>query len=175
MEPRLWGLDWGYVKQRGEILQLMGDDGAGAETFEGLYRSSVAEMTRVSFLITGSTHAAEEIAHDAFIAVRDRWDSIRNPHAYLRRSVVNRSRSYLRHLRVVRRAPVEPDRAVGIDDIDETWQLIEQLTAKQKTAIVLRYYLDLSIDEIANAMSTRPGTVKSLLHRGRETLRRELT
>ncbi len=153
----------------------MGDDVAFTDTFEGLYRSSVAEMTRVSLLITGSAHAAEEITHDAFIAVRGRWNSIRNPHAYLRRAVVNRSRSYLRHLRVVRSSPVEPDRAVVIEEIDETWQLIERLSAKQRTAIVLRYYLDMSVDEIADAMKTRPGTVKSLLHRGRETLRRELT
>ena len=59
-------------------------------------------------------------------------------------------------------------------EVDETWQLIEQLPARRRTALVLHYYLDLPIDEIAELMNTRPGTVKSLLHRGRETLRGQL-
>ncbi len=153
----------------------MGDNIGLADTFEGLYRTSVGEMTRIAYLITGSTHTAEEIAHDSFIAVQRRWDSIRNPKAYLRKAVVNRSRSHLRRLRTQREAPLERPREVGIGDIDETWQLIEKLPPKRKTALILRYYLDMSIDEIADAMNTRPGTVKSLLHRGRETLRRELS
>ncbi len=160
---------------KGEILHLMGDQVALMDSFESLYRSSVAEMTRLGFLITGSRHAGEEIAHDAFIAVQDRWESIKNPKAYLRRAVVNRSRSHLRRLRTQRNSPIEPARTVVIDDIDETWQLIQRLPAKPKAAIVLRYYMDLSIDEIADVMNSRPGTVKSLLHRGRETLRGELS
>ncbi len=165
----------GFVNPKGEILQVMGEDVTLTETFEGLYRNSVGEMTRVAYLITGSTHTAEEITHDAFIAVRRRWDSIRNPKAYLRKTVVNRSRSHLRRLRTQRNAPIGPPRQVVIDDIDETWQLIQQLPPKRKTAIVLRYYLDMPIDEIAEVMNTRPGTVKSLLYRGRETLRQELS
>lgn len=160
---------------KGEILHLMGDQVALTDTFESLYRGTVAEMTRLAFLITGSPHAAEEIAHDAFLAVQDRWESIKNPKAYLRRAVVNRSRSHLRRLRTQRNSPIEPTHPVVIDDIDETWQLIQRLSARAKAAIVLRYYMDLSINEIADVMDTRPGTVKSLLHRGRETLRGELS
>jgi RNA polymerase sigma-70 factor, ECF subfamily len=160
---------------KGEILQRMGEDVAFTETFEGLYRSSVAEMTRLAYLITGSAHVAEEITHDAFIAVQRRWDSINTPKPYLRQVVVNGCRSYLRHLRIERTTPIDPIPPVINDEIDETWLLVQQLSPKRRTALVLRYYLDLSIDEIADVMRTRPGTVKSLLHRGREALRGQLS
>ncbi len=153
----------------------MGDNIGLSDTFEGLYRTSVGEMTRVAYLITGSTHTAEEIAHDSFIAIRRRWDSIDNPRAYLRQTVVNRSRSHLRRLRTQRNLPVEPVRPTEMDEIDETWQCMRSLPIRQRTALVLRYYLDMTIADIAYAMNTREGTVKSLLHRGREALRRELS
>ncbi len=160
---------------QGEILKLMGDEVGLADTFEGLYRSSVDEMTRVAYLITGSSHTAEEIAHDSFIAIRRRWDSINNPRAYLRQTVVNRSRSHLRRLRTQRAAAVDPQPSFEMDDIDETWDAIQALPVRQRTALVLRYYVDMSIRDIADAMDIRQGTVKSVLHRGRETLRKELT
>ena len=145
------------------------------DTFETLYRTQHADLVRLSYLITGSAHVAEEVVHDSFLAIRSRWDSIRVPRAYLRRTVVNRSRSHLRRLRVEREAPIDPQPVVIPGDLDETWQLIQRLPAKRRTALVLRYYLDLSIDDIAEAMDIRPGTVKSLLHRGRETLRKQLS
>ena len=145
------------------------------DTFETLYRTHHADMVRLSYLITGSTHVAEEVVHDSFLAIRSRWDSIRAPRAYLRQTVVNRSRSHLRRLRVERETPIEPQPVVLPDELDETWHLIQRLPVKRRTALVLRYYLDLSIEDIAEAMEVRPGTVKSLLHRGRETLRKQLS
>ncbi len=93
------------------------------DSFETLYRTRHADMVRVSFLITGSVHVAEEIVHDSFLAVRSRWDSIRTPAAYQRTTVVSRSRSHLRRLRVEREAPIEPQPVEVPEDLDETWQL----------------------------------------------------
>ncbi len=152
----------------------MRDDIALVDSFEGLYRASCSDMVRLAYLITGSLHVAEEITHDSFIATQKRWDSINNPRAYVRQTVVNRSRSYLRRLKTERSAPIEPPQPTLPGDIDETWTLIQQLPIKRRTALVLRYYMDLPVDEISDLMNTRPGTVKSLLHRGRETLRKQL-
>lgn len=157
---------------RSEILARMGD--ASTDTFEDLYRATCPDMIRLAYLITGSLHIAEEVTHDSYIAIHQRWDSIDNPRAYLRRTVVNRCRSHLRRLQTRRNAPTEPPPPSLPVDIDETWQLIQHLPTRRRTALVLRYYLDLPIAEIADLMRTRPGTVKSLLHRGRESLRKQL-
>lgn len=125
-------------------------------------------------LITGSIHIAEEVTHDSYIAIQQRWDSIDSPRAYLRQAVVNRSRLYLRELRTQRNAPVETPQPSFPEEIDETWRLVQQLPDRRRTALVLRYHVDLPVGEIAKLMNTRPGTVKSLLHRGRETLRKQL-
>ena len=81
----------------------------------------------------------------------------------------------MRRLRTQRNSPVEPMRPVEMGEIDETWECLRHLPGRQRTALVLRYYLDMPISDIAEAMSTREGTVKSLLHRGREALRKELS
>lgn len=159
---------------KGAILIRMGDEMTAAASFEELYRASHAAMVRLAYLITGSHHAAEEISHDCFVAMRPRWATIDNPPAYLRQSVVNRSRSHLRRLRTVRSAPRDRAPITFPEEIDETWQLIQQLPERRRTALVLHYYMDLPVNEIATLMKTRPGTVKSLLHRGRETLREKL-
>ncbi len=140
-----------------------------------LYRESHFDMVRLAFLITGSNAVAEDVVHDAFVSIQKKWDGIRNPKAYLHRSVVNGSRSYLRKLRVQRNSQVPPPQPVLPTDVDETWQLLQALPSRRRTALVLHYYMDLPIDEIAALMETRPGTVKSLLHRGRETLRKQMT
>ncbi len=157
-----------------DILTPMSDAVLHSAEFEELYRTSHADMVRVAYLITGSLHVAEEVVHDSFIAVADRWGAINTPTAYLRKTVVNRSRSHLRRVQTQRNAPISPQPAVLPEEVDETWQLVQRLPLRKRTAVVLHYYLDLPIDEIAEVMDTRPGTVKSLLHRGRESLRRQL-
>lgn len=114
------------------------------------------------------------MTHDSFVAVRDRWDQIDVPRAYLRQTVVNRSRSHLRRLQTQRNAPIGPPQWSFPEDVDETWQLVQRLPIRRRTAVVLRYYMDLPVAEIAELMNARPGTVKSFLHRGRETLRKQL-
>jgi DNA-directed RNA polymerase specialized sigma24 family protein len=121
----------------------MGD--ALMDSFEDLYRASCADMVRLAYLITGSIHVAEEVTHDSYIAMHKRWESIGKPNAYLRKAVVNGSRSHLRRLQTQRNAPVEPLRASFPDEIDETWQLIQQLPSRRRTALVLLYYLDLPV------------------------------
>ena len=60
-------------------------------------------------------------------------------------------------------------------DLDETWRALDLVTSKQRTALVLRFYADLPVADIAEVMGEQPGTIKSLVHRGLSTLRNELS
>jgi RNA polymerase sigma factor (sigma-70 family) len=118
------------------------------------------------------------------VSVHAKWDGIRDPHralAYLRRAVVNGSRSRLRHLKVVRshaerRTP--PAVVRGADEVvlesarrEEVLDALAELPRRQREVIALRYYVDLSEAEIAETLGISRGAVKSHASRGAATLR----
>ncbi|MHB1928962.1 MAG: sigma-70 family RNA polymerase sigma factor [Acidimicrobiales bacterium] len=59
-------------------------------------------------------------------------------------------------------------------EVDELWQLLRSLPARQRDALALRYYEDLSLEEVAHLLGCPLGTAKSLIHRGLAALRKEL-
>jgi RNA polymerase sigma factor (sigma-70 family) len=138
-----------------------------ASRFEDVYRSSYQRMIRVAFLMTGSNEAAEEIVQDAFVALFQRFETITEPAGYLYRSVVNGCRN--RHRRQVlaeRLHVLRPVATVLPPELDETLHALETLTPRRRTAIVLRFYADLPLADIAGILGCTTGTVKSLIHRG---------
>ena len=140
-----------------------------------LYRRQRAPMIRFARLLTGSNALAEEVVQESFLKLHQLRQRPRNPDGYLRTTVANLSRSHLRRLRLERR-PQPRDRITLADpDIDETWAVVCRLPFRQRAALVLRFYEDLSEAEIARVLGCRPGTVKSNLHRGLTTLREELS
>ena len=142
--------------------------------FETTYRQEHLRLVRLAHLITGSNAVAEELVHDAFVAAYRRWDRISDPAGYLYRSVVNRSRSALRRRAIEwRHRPDSPDVSMP-PEIDEVWEALRHIPARRRSVLVLRYYEDLSVDQIADMIGARPGTVRSLIHRGHESLRKEL-
>lgn len=145
---------------------------AASTSFEDVYRSEGLKMLRVAFLMVGSQQQAEEIVHDAFAALLERWDRVDRPAGYLRASVVNGCRSAHRRRSLERRtvAATRVPTAVGLG-ADDLADALAALPPKRRAAIVLRYYGDHSEAEIAVALKVRPGTVKSLLHRGLAQLR----
>ena len=150
------------------------------DDFERLYLSELAGLVRLAHLLTGSDIAADDIAHEAFLRVRERWSSIDRPGAYLRVVTVNLSRNWgrsdrrraARELRVATSDVVDP---VDGHDHDELLQLIDHLPFRQRVVLVSKYWLDLPEAEIAELVGCRPGTVKSLSARAMETLRKELS
>jgi RNA polymerase sigma factor (sigma-70 family) len=136
-----------------------------------LYRSRYDDMVRLAFLLTGSAAEAEEIVQEAFVRIRGRIDCVDNPAAYLRTTVVNGCRNRYRRLLVERRHDRAADRTVS-DHIDELSDALAALALRQRTVIVLRFYAGLSETEIASVLGCRPGTVKSLCHRGLAELRK---
>jgi RNA polymerase sigma factor (sigma-70 family) len=146
-------------------------------TLDDLFRERWVPSVRLATALTGDRSAAEEIVQDAFLAVARRWATIGNPAGYLRTSVVNGCHDHHRRLGVRRRVPPPPVEVIQqAPEYDEVWNVLARLPERRRAALVLRYYEDLPIDEIARLLDCRPGTVSSLLHRGlaelEEVLRR---
>jgi RNA polymerase sigma-70 factor (sigma-E family) len=139
-------------------------------SFEALYAEEATAMSRVAYLMVGSAEQAQELVHDAFAKVFERWDKVDNPGAYLRTCVVNGCRDSLRRrlLSDRERPDARPDAQLGADHLVDA---LATLPHKQRAAVVLRYYEDRSEADIAALLGVRPGTVKSLLHRGLAHLR----
>jgi RNA polymerase sigma-70 factor (sigma-E family) len=151
-----------------------------------LYLRHADAAVRLAYLLTGDLGVAEDIVQDAFIRLAGRLVHLRDPgafDAYLRTTVVNFSRSYFRRKRLERsylqraRSAVVPEAgspARSMEDREELWQALSRLSQRQRAAIVLRFYEDLSEAQVAEILKCRPGTVKSLVSRGLEALRNEM-
>jgi len=143
-------------------------------TFEELYAAQHRAMVRLAYTLVDTTEQAEEVVHDAFAAVYERYDRIDNPVAYLRMSVLNGCRRVLRRRMLLRRQPVPPVQD-GAMEFNHVVDSIRRLPHRQRSVIVLRYDLQLTDAEIAETLAMPIGTVKSTLHRAIAALRKELT
>jgi RNA polymerase sigma-70 factor (sigma-E family) len=153
------------------------------DALERLYAAHWRRLVRLSVLLVHDQGVAEEVVQDCFVAMHAHWGRLREPDralAYLRQSVVNRSRSHLRHQTVVRKhaakeAPPRP--APGADASYDGAQrtavldALRRLPRRQREVIALRYYLDLSEAEIAETLGISRGAVKSHASRGAAALR----
>jgi len=129
-------------------------------------------MVRLAFLLTRSDEVARDLVQDAFVRVHLRWASVEHPAAYLRRAVLNGSRSWHRR-RLVERRHAASARVASADlGADELRDALARLPFRQRAAITLRFYEDLSEAEIAAALNCRPGSIGPSIHRGLEQLRK---
>jgi RNA polymerase sigma-70 factor (sigma-E family) len=142
-------------------------------TFGECYRDLRPEMVRLAALLTGSSEIAQDLVQDAFVRLHGQWSRVHEPRAYLRRAVVNACHSHHRRRRVERRYASTADAVANATlEANELADALDALPHRQRAAIVLRFYADLSDIDIAAALRCRPGTVASLIHRGLEQLRR---
>jgi RNA polymerase sigma factor (sigma-70 family) len=145
-----------------------------SESLELLYRTHRLPMLRLARLMTDSPAVAEEIVQEAFIRFARSRGNKDEPAAYLRVIVVNMCRSQQRRTLIERRFAPKAALHSGMPEIDETWDLVRKLPFRQRAAVMLRYYEDLSEADIARVLQCRPGTVKSTLNRGLTALRKAL-
>jgi RNA polymerase sigma factor (sigma-70 family) len=133
-------------------------------------------MVHVALLITGSVEIAQDVVQDAFVRVYGHWGRIGDPSGYLYRSVVNSCRSQHRRAereqRLRERAGRVRSEAVVAIGADEMRDALASLPYRQRAALVLRFYDDLSEADAATVLGCRPGTVGSLVHRGLEQLKK---
>lgn len=147
-----------------------------------LYARYVPAATRLAFLLTGNRQQAEDLAQEAFVRCTGRFAHLRAQasfDAYLRRSVVNLHTSALRRrrlerewvrregARIARTTETMPDVA-GRQDL---WRALGALPPRQRAALVLRYYEDLSETDAAKALGCSVPALKSLVARGSAGLR----
>lgn len=146
----------------------------GLPRFETLYQDRFGEMTRLAYLLVGDHELAQDIAQDAFVGLHRHLHRVEEPVAYLRKSIANGAASHHRRLARARRQPIE--RAVVVElGADELMDALATLPSRQRSALVLRFHLDLSEQQIADTLGVRPGTVGSLIHRGLASLKVVLT
>jgi RNA polymerase sigma factor (sigma-70 family) len=144
------------------------DDERRRSALIALYDAERDAMVRLAHLLTGSPSVAEDVVQDAFLRLHGTIDDLRQPGAYLRRTVINLCHSYHRHEGVERRwreRQPPPPLAVA-PEVDDTWRAVRALPARQREAPVLRFYLDMKVADIARALDLPLGTVKSDIHRG---------
>jgi len=149
---------------------------------EELYAAHYRRLVRLSVLLVRDLETAEEVVQDAFVAMHGRWRRLKDPEkglAYLRQTVVNRSRSVLRHRGVEARYVVPAVRHLhGADEaalVSErraaVLDALRALPERQREVLALRYYLDLSEADIAQTLGISRGAVKSHASRGVAALR----
>lgn len=146
----------------------------GPTPFEDCYRDHFAEMVRLAYLLTGSAETAQDVVQDSFVRLHRRWARVEEPRAYLRRIVVNACHSHHRRARLERRHRPAPEDLVVHLQADELTDALGTLPSRQRSALVLRFYLDLSDRDAATVLGCRVGTVASLVHRGLAQLRMEI-
>lgn len=149
-----------------------------------LYVRHARAAIRLAYFLTGDRELAEDLVQDAFVKVAGRFRYLREPDAfdaYLRRAIVNLVVSHLRRLRLERRELVRQrvfGRSEHVDDDvaerDAMWRALQALPTRQRAAIVLRYYEDLSERDTAEVLRCSVGAANQLVTRGLVALRERI-
>jgi RNA polymerase sigma-70 factor (sigma-E family) len=168
-----------------EGASIRGNTADADAALEQLYAARYTGLVRLAVLLLHDQGLAEDVVQDSFVAMHQRWERIdpdKAP-AYLRQTVVNRSRSALRHRGVVERHqpdPVAPGVPADLGVLraerrNEVLDALASLPTRQREVIVLRHYLDLSEADIATTLGISRGAVKSHASRAAAALRARLS
>jgi RNA polymerase sigma-70 factor (sigma-E family) len=153
-----------------------GEDAAlrARQAVTALYQAHALGLTRLAVVMLSDRAAAEDVVQEAFCGLYRRWNQLSDTDkalSYVRSSVINGCRSALRKRRLPRGlrwepAGESPESAVLIsEEHQEVLAAMRRLPARQREAVVLRFYLDLGEEEIAASMRVTRGTVKSTTSR----------
>jgi RNA polymerase sigma-70 factor (sigma-E family) len=150
------------------------------ESFAAMFRVEYARTVRSVQAMLGDVARAEDVAQDAFVALHHRWSEVSKydqPGAWVRRvcfrkalRVMHRDQVRARLEQLLHLGVVVPDPSSGVVDRRALAVAVSALPARQRAAVVLHYYEDLTVAEVADAIGCSPGTVKVHLHRARQTL-----
>jgi RNA polymerase sigma-70 factor (sigma-E family) len=154
---------------------------ARTSSMEELYTANAQRAGRLAYFLVGDRELAQDLVQEAFLKVFARWGNLREPQsfaAYLNRTIVNLANKTHRRRGVERRyldtqprlEVVAPER--DYETADELWRQLQILPKRQRTAVVLRYYEDLTDHQAAEAMGCSETAVASLVQRALSTLRK---
>src|SRR3954469_8328862 len=168
-------LGWGAVS-RGTTTEAERD-------FVEYVEARQQALVRFAYLLTSDHHTAEDLVQTALAKTYITWDRLRDRGAvdsYVRRIIVNENTSMWRRAwkRRERTSDVLPDRGTVDADVetrDAVWGVVQSLPPRQRAAVVLRYYEDLSEADTAAALGCSVGNVKSQASRGLAAMRSAVT
>ena len=150
----------------------------GWDEFAPLYDEHHERLYRVALLLChGSEEMAEDAVAETFLRVYEAWSArtIENFFPYARQTLVNLVMGQFRSEQVATpdAGTQRSERTIdeSIADASTTFQLLEQLAPRQRTAVVLRYFEDLSYDQIASTMGVTSGTAKAQVSVGLQRMR----
>lgn len=147
-----------------------------------IYRAHASDGLRLAYVLTGQREAAEDITQEAFVRIGRKLVGLRDldhARAYLFRTIINLCRSRGRRLVIERsalarlRAP-EADHIPDVPERDAIWSALLSLPPRQRAALFLRYYLDQSETQAAEALDCSSSALKSLVFRALNSLRTSL-
>ena len=155
------------------------------EDFDSFVRANAPSLARFAYLLCGSSHTAEDLVQSTLLKVHQSWErvsSASSPVAYARRITVREYLSWRRRRSTselvtdtdalpTHLSPAIDDPAHLVAETDAMWRNLQGLPRKQRTALVMRYYLDLPDREIAVLMGCSEATVRSHVSQGLRRLR----
>jgi RNA polymerase sigma factor (sigma-70 family) len=150
------------------------------ERFEHFYEREYPALVRLALVLSGSRHAAEDIAQEALLAAWRDWERLDQPLAWTRRVVANLAASTVRRrlieARALARVAARRQQPVGELPAEAAvfWAAVRALPKRQAQAVALYYLEDLPVAEIAATLGAAEGTVRASLHKARAALARRL-
>lgn len=146
-----------------------------------VFRQEYEPLMRLAYVLTGDQHESEELVQDAFMELQSRWDHVLNPAGYLRTVVANGAKRKGRQ-RTNRRRIIEENKNFMNSKLTNQQPYehyltdsLSRLPYRNRVAIVLAYFGGFTSPEIAQLLKCRPGTARSLVHRGLHLLEKELS
>lgn len=134
-----------------------------------------------AYFLTGNEDLAQDLSQEAFVRLLGRWSHLRRPEAvqaYLNRTIINLARSHFRKRKrerdyLQRQAGSERDTSPPYEmgENQDMFNLLQQLPARQRAALVLRFYFDLTEGQTADTLGVSAKAVNGLVQRGLRTLR----
>ncbi|HYP23094.1 MAG TPA: SigE family RNA polymerase sigma factor [Actinomycetota bacterium] len=147
-----------------------------------LYERAAPGAYRLALLLSGDRDEADDVVQEAFVRIMRRSSGSIRPEsldAYLRRTVVNLTRSRWRRIRSQRRylethrpRPEEPTTQLDVESRHEMWTTLRTLPVRQRAVLFLRYYEDMSETQVAEVLGCSTNAVKCLAARALTSLRR---
>jgi RNA polymerase sigma-70 factor (ECF subfamily) len=174
----------GQATAAGELAELTATM-ARADAFRRLSEQHLGAAYRLARAILYEPAEAEDAVQDAFVRAWRNWAALRDPNRFepwFDRILVNSCRNRLRSQARARVTDIsgeldlaEPgDQYAAARDREQLSLALSQLDGDHRVVVALRFFADLTIDEIAVRMNLRPGTVKSRLHHAMQRLRAAL-
>ena len=171
------GIYWSMMTER-EVETGVGEPGDGADD-AAVYAEHARRLTALATVLAGPS-SAEDVVSAAVVRVlaSPGWPAVANKGAYLTRAVINEVRSShrgdLRRSARERRTATPEGTAPGTDPVPEIMAALAALPVRQRAAVFLTYWADLTPAAVADELDITEGAVRKHLARARQTLRKEL-